>query len=1005
MKHIRIMRLLVLGILCTLLLQSAGVQLATADDGLLGGAELDVKTEEDGAVCDYVYTLENGDEIKVGTEDAEFIPQAELEKWDGESSISILADGVSISTEPVVTEDKITAEAVTADGNYSLEFKMEEDVKSGETGRFSYDVIFAEIPKETTFTFTINYKELTAFYQPPLTDEFKVGDELLSGLRVSEVTETTVLDENGDIAVYRPEELVGAYAFYGDNIGNYQYLGGENYGNGLAFYLYRPKLIDTNGEEIWATQTLKDNVLTVTVDQAWMEKATYPVRLDPTFGNTNHSGSTYTKASGAWESSTPSYYMQAGAGVSMTFYGNGSGGSRTVKMALGTNSNPDTVVACTNNITVTTTLQEWTATFTSQPTLTYQLASLYINTDGNVALRYDSGANPSRTNSSSMVCPVQITNSNQAFNYIFDIYASYIPASVAGVTQIPLTSGSGSWPVPLNVSSMKVLVIGGGGGGGGAANVVNYVGGGGGAGGYSYTASYSTTPGQDIAYVVGSKGGGGSGSNAGTNGGYSSFGSVYVSGGGGGGGGCSTCGQCAGKDGGSGGGGAGRSTSPYENAGGSKNGSQGENGGQGWGAFASGDTAGGGGGGATHSGYQASDDVGGNGGAGYNASAVFGTGVGASGWFSGGGGGGSRSGTIGSGANGGGNGALSNANGGDATVANCGSGGGGAVSSGVGARNGGAGSDGIILLQYTLYSLNISSSSGGTVTTPGIGVFNQTAGTTVTLQASNNSCYYFVNWSGNTGTMNTTTNPSATITMNGNYSIQANFALYQYTLTYTAGANGSVIGSSPQTVNCGTNGTAVTAYPNNGYSFVNWSDSSTQNPRTDTNVQANISVTANFVYTCVISITNTPSGWVLNGITKNSRISPNTIYYANPLGDNLSPSATVQSNQCYFNVTVADGTCAVDLTVTWSNFSSGDAVMDNSNDGTNGATTFGAYSWYNGMTYANKVIAKSAGSNILYSNLSSGASLLWGAEVKTRTNTFTGGNSSTSTIIITATLH
>ncbi|MDR3388588.1 MAG: hypothetical protein P4L92_16195, partial [Rudaea sp.] len=67
-----------------------------------------------------------------------------------------------------------------------------------------------------------------------------------------------------------------------------------------------------------------------------------------------------------------------------------------------------------------------------------------------------------------------------------------------------------------------------------------------------------------------------------------------------------------------------------------------------------------------------------------------------------------------------------------------------------------------------------------------------------------------------------------------------------YTLTYTAGANGSITGTTPQTVNSGGNGTAVTAVPNAGYHFVQWSDASTANPRTDTNVTANISVTASF---------------------------------------------------------------------------------------------------------------------------------------------------------------
>ena len=34
--------------------------------------------------------------------------------------------------------------------------------------------------------------------------------------------------------------------------------------------------------------------------------------------------------------------------------------------------------------------------------------------------------------------------------------------------------------------------------------------------------------------------------------------------------------------------------------------------------------------------------------------------------------------------------------------------------------------------------------------------------------------------------------------------------------------------------------------PNAGYHFVNWSDGSDRQPRTDTNVTANVNVTANF---------------------------------------------------------------------------------------------------------------------------------------------------------------
>ncbi|MFA5000983.1 MAG: GLUG motif-containing protein [Candidatus Paceibacterota bacterium] len=71
-------------------------------------------------------------------------------------------------------------------------------------------------------------------------------------------------------------------------------------------------------------------------------------------------------------------------------------------------------------------------------------------------------------------------------------------------------------------------------------------------------------------------------------------------------------------------------------------------------------------------------------------------------------------------------------------------------------------------------------------------------------------------------------------------------ALTSYTLTYTAGDNGSITGDSPQTVLRSADGSAVTAVPATGYQFVSWSDDSTANPRTDTSITANVSVTATF---------------------------------------------------------------------------------------------------------------------------------------------------------------
>ena len=67
-----------------------------------------------------------------------------------------------------------------------------------------------------------------------------------------------------------------------------------------------------------------------------------------------------------------------------------------------------------------------------------------------------------------------------------------------------------------------------------------------------------------------------------------------------------------------------------------------------------------------------------------------------------------------------------------------------------------------------------------------------------------------------------------------------------FTLTYTAGTGGTLTGVSPQTVAYGEDGTLVTAVPNTGYHFVDWSDGVLTAARTDLDVMANLTVTANF---------------------------------------------------------------------------------------------------------------------------------------------------------------
>lgn len=73
------------------------------------------------------------------------------------------------------------------------------------------------------------------------------------------------------------------------------------------------------------------------------------------------------------------------------------------------------------------------------------------------------------------------------------------------------------------------------------------------------------------------------------------------------------------------------------------------------------------------------------------------------------------------------------------------------------------------------YNLTISSTSGGSVITPGEGTFTYNKGKVVRLVARSALGYAFDEWTGDVATINTVNSFVTTITMNGDYSITASF--------------------------------------------------------------------------------------------------------------------------------------------------------------------------------------------------------------------------------------
>ena len=105
--------------------------------------------------------------------------------------------------------------------------------------------------------------------------------------------------------------------------------------------------------------------------------------------------------------------------------------------------------------------------------------------------------------------------------------------------------------------------------------------------------------------------------------------------------------------------------------------------------------------------------------------------------------------------------------------------------------------------------------------------------------------YHFTGW---TGGYVGTNNPLTVTNVTADMTITANFAIDTHTVTFVAGAHGSLTGTTPQTVNYGADCTAVTAVADLGYHFTGWTGDyvGSDNPLTVTNVTADLTITANF---------------------------------------------------------------------------------------------------------------------------------------------------------------
>jgi hypothetical protein len=282
-----------------------------------------------------------GDEL---SSPSEFLPSIKLSRWDDEVSLKI---GFDVSA--ILKGQRVFADL--GNSNYKLStprlnfkiYSLPPD-KQMEDGGLEFEIILKSKPPTNIITMPIETAGLDFFYQPPLTQE--------------EI----------DHGAMRPENVIGSYAVYhSTKNGDYSNLGGKNYRAGKAFHIFRPKVTDNLGAWIWAYLDINKTAgqMMITIPQAFLDSAIYPVTIDPTIGNTGTGASTDTAGIGTLHGSARGQADATGGTASkVTMRCYVASGSLTLEMGYYSDKAgpyPDALIAADNvtGITVSNTSEAW----------------------------------------------------------------------------------------------------------------------------------------------------------------------------------------------------------------------------------------------------------------------------------------------------------------------------------------------------------------------------------------------------------------------------------------------------------------------------------------------------------------------------------------------------------------------------------------------------------------------------------------------------------------------
>ena len=166
---------------------------------------------------------------------------------------------------------------------------------------FEFDITLTTKPNDNVYTMSIETKGLIFSKQEAISDD-KLKTEFMS------------------------PRAVGSYAAYHDSKQSNEYKSGK------AFHIYRPIIKDADGWEVWGDIEI-DTEMHITIPQDFIDTATYPIVIDPTFGYTTLGGSFVL----ADDTILASYVTLASAGnlgISVVEIGNNAALPNSSQMAL-----------------------------------------------------------------------------------------------------------------------------------------------------------------------------------------------------------------------------------------------------------------------------------------------------------------------------------------------------------------------------------------------------------------------------------------------------------------------------------------------------------------------------------------------------------------------------------------------------------------------------------------------------------------------------------------------